>query len=133
MTAFWHGLESVFAAVGALILGGSVITGLSFWLFQTFTSKWLDNRFARELEEFRHKHERELQRLKLEIDALLDRTIKLHSKEFETLPQAWSLLNDAFCAISTASLGIVWGIPDLDEMTASRLESICGMRSCPTR
>ncbi len=116
-----HTVLSVLTAIGALVVGGGAITGLSLWLFKTFASRWLDQKFARELEEFRHGHQTELQRLRLQIDTLLDRTIKLHAKEFEVLPEAWSLLSDAFSETQTIAMAFVQ-YPNVSGMTGRRLD-----------
>ena len=126
----WQMLQPVITAIGAIALSAGAITGFAWWIFRTYSAKWLDNRFAKELEEYKHQHQRELQRLRLEIDSLLDRTVKLHGREFETLPEAWSLLNDAFSQSVTASLAILH-YADLDRMYEPELTEFLEKEDLP--
>jgi hypothetical protein len=126
----WQTIEHVLSAIGAVVVGAGAVTAFSLWLFKLLASKWLDNQFARDLEEFRHQHQSELQRLKLEIDALLDRTIKLHGKEFEALPQAWSLLNDAYGAVA-AMCSRIQSYANLENMTTDQLNEFLRKADLP--
>lgn len=110
----------VLSVLGAIVIGGGTITMFAYGLFKLFSEKWLANKFAEKLESFKHEHQKELQRLRLEIDSLLDRNLKLHSREFEVLPQAWSMLDDAFREMLTASMAYLQ-IPDLDRMSEPQL------------
>jgi hypothetical protein len=69
---------------------------LSYFLFKTLGSKWLETKFQERLERFRHAQNRELEELRLKINTLFDRTTRLHQREFEVMPEAWAKLNDAF-------------------------------------
>jgi hypothetical protein len=51
----------------------------------------------------------------------MDRAAKLHQREFEVLPQAWSLLTDAF-GIAMALVSRLQAITDLDRMQQDRPE-----------
>jgi hypothetical protein len=93
--------------IGGQILkwvGGFSLTTISFagiWALAThmskrFGEKWLDSKFDEKLQALRHAHDKELEDLRFKIATLLDRATKLHSREFEVLPEAWSRLNDAF-------------------------------------
>jgi len=84
---------SVIVGVGAL---AAALAAFAYWLFKLFAEKWLSARFNERLEDYRHAHGRELEKLKLQINTLMDRTIKLHQFEFDVLPEAWKRLNLAF-------------------------------------
>jgi hypothetical protein len=73
MAPAWQFLQPLNTAIGALALSAGAITAFAYWVFQTYSAKWLDNRFEKQLLESKDEHERGLQRLKLEIDALLER------------------------------------------------------------
>jgi hypothetical protein len=96
-------MKSVLAILGGATVIVTSIVGFSYWLFKTFSSKWLDHRFAKELENLRHDHEKQLQDTQVKMDAKLDRAIKFHTKEFDALSEAWSLLDDAFAAAEQLS------------------------------
>lgn len=66
--------------------------------FRFLGKRWIEDKFARELETFKHAKNREIEELRGEVNALLDRTVKLHAKEFEVLPEAWEKLSKAYGA-----------------------------------
>jgi hypothetical protein len=51
----------------------------------------------------------------------MDRTVKLHQKEFEVMPEAWGLLVDAYNILRPVALGIGLA-PDIRVMTAAQFE-----------
>ncbi len=53
----------------------------------------------------------------------MDRTVKLHQREFDVLPEAWGLLNDAFAIISPVALG-VGNAPDFRKISAEEFEYV---------
>jgi hypothetical protein len=73
--------------LGTLLASGIVSAGALFALFKIFGEKWLDAKFEQRLAKYKHEHDQEIERLRGRINALMDRTIKLHQHEFETLPQ----------------------------------------------
>jgi hypothetical protein len=74
------------------------IVGLAWGAFRFLGRRWIEQQFARQMEAFKHARNRELEQLRGEVGALLDRTQKLHGKQFEVLPKAWVKLHDAFNA-----------------------------------
>lgn len=86
--AIWSFLGQMLAYGG----GGAVIAYL---LFQYLGRTWIENKFAERLDQLRHQQALELQRLRVEIDALLSGAIKLQEKEFTVLPEAWAKLDEA--------------------------------------
>lgn len=123
-------LGPILSVFGAAVIGGGVTTAFAYWLFRLFSEKWLANKFAERLENFKHEHQKELQRLRLEIDSLLDRTLKLHTKEFEVLPQAWSLMADAFGAMQGASIAFLQ-LPDLNRMSKPQFDDFISRLDWP--
>jgi len=43
---------------------------------------------------YKHEQQKELEHLKFSINAQMDRATKLHQREFEALPEAWSNSTD---------------------------------------
>jgi len=84
--------------IAALGLTASVAAGAAYTAFQFLGKKWLDAHFAQRLQAFRHEQNQEIERLRYRINALMDRTTKLHQHEFEALPEVWSRLGVAFSA-----------------------------------
>src|SRR5271154_6132179 len=79
------------------VAGGGAIIG--FALFQWLGKKWLETRFAKNLELFKHEQSQEIERLRYRINALMDRTTKLHQHEFEVIPEVWDKLGTAMSGV----------------------------------
>jgi len=110
-------LTDLFAAIGALILGSGAI---AFGLFKVLGEKWLNAKFEERLAEYKHAQQKEIEQLRFRINALMDRTTKLHQHEFEVLPEAWSRLNDAF-AHTNYVVSPIQTYPDLNRMTEDHI------------
>jgi hypothetical protein len=92
--------------------------------FQFLGKRWLETRFAQRLEKFKHDQNQEIEHLRYRINALMDRTVKLHQHEFEVLPEVWERLGRAFAAASRFTSRIV-NYPDLNSMSEpQRLEFV---------
>lgn len=75
--------------------GGAVIA----WaIFAKFGDRWLEHRFAKRLEAFKHEEAKELEHLRHQITSLFSRISKIHEKEFEVLPTAFLYLHKAYGA-----------------------------------
>ncbi len=96
-------------------------TTLAVAIFKQLGEKWLSAKFSERLEAYKHAQQTELERLKFNINALMDRTTKLHQYEFDVLPQLWGLLNDAF-GHSIRLVSRMQFYPDLDRMEPAQLE-----------
>jgi len=77
-------LKTILSLFGGLTAVVLAVTGAAYWLFQTFSQKWLETRFSERLEAYRH-----------ELSTLLDRATRLHAQEFEVLPNIWEKLSKA--------------------------------------
>lgn len=92
----WTSVGPVFASLG---LAGVTLTTLAatcFGLFKWFGERWLAQKFATQLEVYKSEQSRELERLRHRINGVFDRTIRLHTREFEVLPDLWGKLVDAY-------------------------------------
>jgi hypothetical protein len=115
-------LSDFFAAIiGYIVLGSGVIGVVVWWLFRTFSEKWLNSKFEERLAAYKHEQQKELEHLKFAINAQMDRATKLHQKEFDALPEAWGRLMDAH-GIITSVVSRVQSTPDLNSMAADQLE-----------
>ena len=114
-------LEQVLKFVGAVVLAGGGVSLIAYQAFKHLAARWLDSKFDERLQALRHAHGKELEQLRFKIAALLDRTTKLHQKEFELLPEAWSKLNDAFWEVR-AFVSPMQAYADIDRMTPPQQE-----------
>ena len=114
-------LEEVLKAIGVVVLAGGGLVGIAYAIFKRLGERWLDAKFEERLAAYRHEQQKELEQLRFKINALLDRSTKLHQREFEVLPEAWSRLNDAYWK-AIAFVSPLQQYPDLNRMTAEQLE-----------
>lgn len=90
--------------------------GAGFAVFQFLGKRWIESKFAERLEKFKHEQNQEIEKLRFRINALMDRTSKLHQNEFEVLPTIWEKLREAYWkTIGLTSAGQT--NPDLDNMS----------------
>jgi len=88
-------LSDLWSQIPALLLAAGGGSALTVGMVRKLATNWLDGRFNKNLEVFKHKQAKEIQRLRLEIDALLSGAIKLQEREFEILPEIWSRVDEA--------------------------------------
>ena len=100
---------------------GAIPTGIAWAFFRYLGQKWLENKFAAQLEIEKHEHAKELQELKRKLDAQLNRVNKLQDREFEVLRDAWDYLQDAEGHVSSL-LSIMRSYPDLARLSPERFE-----------
>ena len=79
-------LSGLFAVIGYIVVGAGAVGTFAWWIFRTFSEKWLNARFEERLASYKHEQQKELEHLKFAINAQMDRATKLHQKEFEALP-----------------------------------------------
>jgi hypothetical protein len=94
----WPLWEIAKTALALLGLGGLTIAGavtVAFAFFKWFGASWIENKFKIELELYKSEQSRELAKLNHKINGLLDRTVRLHAKEFEVLPDLYEKLVEA--------------------------------------
>ncbi|WP_333900429.1 hypothetical protein [Agrobacterium pusense] len=121
--SFWNAIQPILAVLG---LGGITIAslvGISLSLFKWLGEKWVDNRFEKELERYKSEHQQELERLKHKINSLLDRTVRLHTKEYEVLPELWAKLIDA-SMVAGHYLNHFQSYPDVGRMRDDELDDL---------
>ena len=109
------------AAFGTVIAVGGGAAGVAYLFFRFLGEKWINAKFEERLAAYKHVQQQELERLKLKINTLMDRTTKLHQREFDTLPEAWSRLVSADGGIG-AFTSSLQEYPDVNRMTAPQLE-----------
>jgi hypothetical protein len=88
--------EQLFQFLGKVALYGGGSVALAFAVFRYLGKSWIENKFAKSLEEFKHEQVIEVQRLRVEIESMLSGALKLQELEFKVLPEAWKRLDDAY-------------------------------------
>lgn len=106
-------------------LGGAAglvaIVAAALWqVFKALCAKWLDNKFAERLKKAEQQHDVIVRHLQSTIDRELDRAIKLHGKEFDSLAEGWAILHEAYWRARDAT-GRGYQIHDLKQMRPQHL------------
>ena len=112
--------DQILPSLGEIIAYGSGAAGVAFLLFRYLGKSWIESKFSERLEQFKHQQAVEIHRLRVEIDSTLSGVLKIQEKEFETLPKAWSKLDEAYSHV-TALVSPLQEYPNLDGMTSARL------------
>jgi len=88
-------IETFFQFIGELVLycGGAV--AIAYGLFVFLGKKWIENKFAARLQEYKAAQDKELEDVRYRIKSLFSRISKIHEREYEVLPIAWTKLHDA--------------------------------------
>jgi hypothetical protein len=99
--------------------GGSA--AVAYLLFQWLGKTWIENKFAQRLDQLRHQQALEIQRLRVEIDAMLSGALRLQEKEFSVLPEAWAKLDEAHGLVSWL-VSPMQQYANVDRMNGEQLE-----------
>jgi len=113
--------------IAALGASAALAAATAYAAFRYLGQKWLDARFAERLEKFKYAQSQEIERLRYRINALMDRTAKLHQHEFEVLPEVWDKLGIAF-ETTAHFTSRVFQYPALDAMGEAQLSEF--LASC---
>lgn len=108
---------ALFGFVGAALLA---LASFSYWLFKRYSDKWLSAKFAERMANYKHAQKVEIEDLRFEINKLMDRSVKLHQREFDTLPEAWALLVEAH-GFARSAVAAFQQYADVERMDPERL------------
>lgn len=113
--------ENILRFLGEVVAYGGGSSLIAFLVFRFLGKNWIENMFAQKLQDYKHHQALELQRLKVEIDSMLSGVLKIQEKEFDTLPEAWYKLGDAYSRVEQL-VSSVQTYPNLDRMSSQQLE-----------
>jgi len=108
-------------AVGVVVVASGGIAALILGPLRYVADKWLTSKFNQRLEQFKHVQQVEIENLRFKINALFDRTTKLHQREFDVVPTAWALLVECKNQVSSV-VAAFQQYPDLDRMPPGQLD-----------
>ena len=127
-------MSTIFHAWLLLIVNVLAAVGAAWAAFVWFGKRWIEQLFAKQVEQLKHEQAKQLQEQRFKIDALFNRITKIHEREVEVLPTLWQRLQDALGHISSMSTPVRTTadldripIPKLEEfLAASRLSPVDG-------
>lgn len=105
--------QLIFNAVG----GGTVALAVCAF----FGRKWVEHRFNTLVNNHRHAQEKEIQRLRIEIESLLSGALMIQQKEFEILPKVWDSFNNTYRHIRGFTVPFMQ-VANLDTLGSQALE-----------
>lgn len=85
--------------IGKILLYSGGSAAVAYGLFRFLGKRWIENKFAKRLESYKHAQNKELEKLRLKINIQFSRITKIHEKEFDILPEAWLKMQDALSHI----------------------------------
>ncbi len=115
--------ETFLEFIGKVVIFAGGVVGIAYGLFVFLGKKWIENKFATKLEEYKSDQNRELEDFKYRINALFNRIVKIHEKEYEVLPAAWAKLHDAKDYISSL-VSVLQQYPDFSRLKEAEIKSI---------
>lgn len=114
-------LIEIISAIGAAATIGA---GVAYATFKVLGKNWLETKFKKQLSKFNHEQTKEIARLKIEIDSLLDAKISFQQKEFEGLTELWLSISNFKSAISKLIFTKL-NFDNLQNMTDDDLHEFC--------
>jgi hypothetical protein len=116
-------LKTILAAFGGLSATVVALVSVAYGFFRWFGEKFIEARFASSLEAVKHERQKELEKVKFEINQLFDRSTKFHQREFDILPTAWAMLEDARAHVG-GTIRPFQQFPDLSRMPDSGIRNL---------
>lgn len=115
--------ETIFGFIGKLIIYGGGTVAIAYGFFVFLGKKWIENKFATKLEEYKISQNKELEDFKYKINTLFNRVLKIHEKEYEVLPVAWAKLHEAKDHISSL-VSPLQSYPDFSRLNEGETKTI---------
>ena len=115
-------MDPVYELIGRVVAYSGGAVAIAYAAFVFLGKKWLDAKFDERLTSFRHEQNKELEQLRFRINAQFNRVSKIHEKEIEVLPQAWTKMMDALGAVRFFA-SPMREYQDLDRLTPAQFEA----------
>ena len=104
-----------------VIIAGGGGAAIAYLIFTYLGKKWIDGKFSERLETFKHELNLQMEQYRFEINSLFNRITKIHEKEFDVLPTAWSKLQNAIGIVANFTSPVQM-YPDLNRMNEAQIE-----------
>lgn len=114
--------SALFQLIGKVVATGGSAAVVAYAVFVFLSKKWLEAKFSERLEAFKHEQNKEIEQLKYRINAQFNRISKIHEKEIEVLPEAWTRMMTAASDVAFLA-SPMREYQDLDRLSGAQLES----------
>ena len=91
-------LYELFTALGAILTAVGLSVGVAYVFFIWLGKSWIEQKFKQQIELMKHQQQKEVETLRQAINTQFSRISKVHTKEFEVLPETWKLMHEAYGA-----------------------------------
>jgi hypothetical protein len=115
------GDDPILQFIGKIIVYAGGVAAVAYGVFIFLGKKWIDSKFAEQLETFKHEQTKEIENVGYEINALLSRVTKIHEKELEILPELWARMHKAL-SHAGKFVSLLQQYRDINDMTDTQLE-----------
>jgi hypothetical protein len=88
------------AFLGKAIAYGAPVTAVAVFAGKRTAEKWIDSYFTKRQKTFEHEQAKEMQRLKVKIDTVIQGALKMQEREFKVIPEAWEKVSEAFARVA---------------------------------
>jgi len=122
--------ETITQLIGNAVIyaGGSV--AIAYALFVFLGKRWIDSRFAKEIEKYKNEQDSELEKLKLKINTMFNKVLKTQEKEYDILPNLWCKLQKLRTELNRAVISFR-SLPDLDRYDKESLDKFIEQEKIP--
>jgi hypothetical protein len=116
-----NNVDEILKFFGTVTLYGGGSAAVAYGVFRYLGKGWIDARFAERLETFKHDQAKEIQRLKIEVESILNGALKMQEREFTVLPEAWEKLHKAY-GLTRSLVSPIQSYPATGRMSDVELE-----------
>ncbi|MDR1285210.1 MAG: hypothetical protein LBJ88_03300 [Campylobacteraceae bacterium] len=124
-------IKDIFATFGIVIGITICIAYIIYNVFKYFCEKLVEKYISKSIDEYRNELNKELEKYKYETNILFHRISKIHEKEFDVLPEIFSLMIDAYNSLSEAT-SILKEYADVERMDEIEFENFIKNEDLPS-
>lgn len=123
-------MDEILKFIGQMVFVGGGAAAITLGLFIFLGKSWVDRKFAQALEKYKGQQNTELEKLKLKINTLFNKVVKIHDREYEILPGLWQKLVILELEVARA-VNMFKQMPDLDKFSPEVLDDFLEVEKVP--
>jgi hypothetical protein len=109
------------AFLGKVVVYGAPVTAVAVFAGKRTAEKWIDSYFTKRQKTFEHEQAKEIQRLKVKIDTVIQGALRMQEREFKIIPEAWEKVSEAY-AHAQSLTSPMQSHADLEQLSPAGLE-----------
>ncbi len=123
-------MDSITQLIGKVVVYGGGTVAIAYVLFVFWGKHLVNHWFKKELENFKHEKNTELEKLKLKMNTMFNRVLKTQDREYDILPTLWNKLQKLRIEVSRAVM-MFRESPDLNKCDEKSLERLIKEEEIP--